>query len=204
MNTLQGSNWHGLQLNSTRCATFEGQLLPTRTHAKIMCLGLLLLVSMLARGADVQKCVDAQGKVSYTDKPCQHAEKSVFSRPAPVSKVIRTASKPTQPAPALSNGLRKVCDADRLAMREKTVPIADLEKVKNRIAACAYIEIQEATAVHDAAEASESQAEFARKRPACQALFKELSALQTTMETPEEIEHYIARQRVYERTCPSD
>jgi hypothetical protein len=166
-----------------------------------------MLVSMFAHSASIQKCVDAQGKVSYTDKPCQSAESSVFSRPAEGSKVIRTAAESTQSATPLSNALRKACDADRLAMREKTVPIADLEKVKNRIAACTHLEIQEiASAIEaaDAVEASERQAEFARKSPKCQALYTELSALQSTMEAPEEIEHYIALQRVYERTCPSD
>jgi Domain of unknown function (DUF4124) len=204
MNTLHSSNLHTRYVNTTRWATFEGRLLPKRLQTKIMCLGLLMLVSTLASGADIQKCVDAQGKVSYTDKPCQGAEKSVSSRPAPAPKVIRTASEPMQPAPALSNDLRKLCEADRLAMREKTVPIADLEKLKIRIAACAHLEIQEAIAAHDAAEASESQAEFTRKSPACQAQFTELSDLQSTMEASEEIEHYIALQRVYERTCPSD
>jgi hypothetical protein len=204
MSTLHSSNLRTRYVNTTRWATFEGWLRSKHPQTNIICLGLLMLVSTLASGAGIQKCVDAQGKISYTDKPCQGAEKSVSSRPAPASKVIRTASELTQPAPALSNDLRKLCEADRLAMREKTVPIADLEKLGNRIATCSYLEIQEAIAAHDAAEASESQAEFARKSPACQAQFTKLSDLQTTMETSEEIEHYIALQRVYERTCPSD
>jgi hypothetical protein len=178
-----------------------------RPQAKMMCLGLLMLVSMFAHGASIQKCVDAQGKVSYTDKPCQSAESPVYSRPVRETKAIRAATEPTQPAPVLRDALRKACDADRLAMREKTVPIADLETVKNRVAACTHLEIQEiASAIEaaDAVEASEWQAEFARKSPKCQALYTELSALQSTMEAPEEIEHYIALQRVYERTCRSD
>jgi Domain of unknown function (DUF4124) len=196
MNTLHSFNWPGLQLSPTRFATFECCILSTRTQAKVICFGLLMLITMFASGAGIQKCVDAQGKVSYTDKPCQGTEKS---------KVIRAA--PAQPTPALSNALRKACEADRLAMREKTVPIADLEKLKNRVAACAQLELRELLAASeaiDAAEAREWHAEFARKSPACQARWKELSALQSTMETSEETEHYIALQRVYERTCPSD
>jgi hypothetical protein len=193
MDNLHSVSLRGRQLASAGSGTSEGDVLPSRLQIQWLSLGLLMLVSALASGGSIQKCVDAQGKVSFTDKPCQSTEKA-------------TVIKPTQAAPlptsTQTSTWKKVCDADRLAMREKTVPIKELEQVKNRIATCLYLQVQEAAAAHAAREASESRAEFARKSPTCQALFTEVSALQAKLETPEQIQHYIERTAVYERTCP--
>ncbi len=159
----------------------------------------VLLGSSIAWAGEIQKCVDVQGKVSYTDKPCPATDKSETLRMAADPPVA-----PESPAPPLGSAQSAECAAVKQAMRDQTVPVDRLNEHNNRVRTCLRAELQEAMAQAEADERAEAQArraEIARKSPECQALYTELSALQASLETPDKVNYYIGRQREYERTC---
>lgn len=174
------------------------QLLRRSTHVSPLSF-LLLMSSSMALAGEIHKCVDAQGKVSYSDKPCLSTETS-----ATIPNVHNPTVDLQWPAPLVTSRLQQECIAARQAMRDKTVPLSELENLKNRIRLCLYLEIKELereTQAARKADAEKRQAELARMSPECQALWKEVSTLQTTIESPDEINHYINRSELYQRSC---
>ncbi len=164
-----------------------------------LCCGLWLMSSSPAWAGDIHKCVDAQGSVSYSDKPCSGTETATT-----MPEVRDPPADLRWPAPQTPSPVQAQCAADRQAMRDQTVPLSELEKVKNRIQGCLLLEIQELERQVQAdrkAEAEKRAAEIARMSPKCQARWKELIDLQVTMETPDEINRYIKRGDIYRRKC---
>lgn len=164
-------------------------------------MALLFWCSAYAWGGGIQKCVDADGKVAFSDKPCPTAA---------TSETITLAPKPlaTQQSAAqtFSDTQRDVCAATKKAMRDKTLPVEELEELKRQIKECVGLSALIAAASQQAAERSANEAEaqrakIARMSPECQALWQEVVTLQTTIETPDEIRHYINRSDLYQSTC---
>ncbi|MGE4070653.1 MAG: DUF4124 domain-containing protein [Lysobacterales bacterium] len=161
--------------------------------------GWLLMSSSPAWAGDIHKCVDEQGSVSYSDKPCSGTETATT-----MPEVRGSPADLRWPASQAPSPVQAQCAADRQAMREKTVPLSELEKVKNRIQGCLLLEMQELERQAQAdrkAEAEKRQAEIARMSPKCQARWQELIDLQVTMETPDEINRYIKLGDIYRRKC---
>ena len=120
------------------------------------CIALLLLCSAFAWAGGIQKCLDAQGKVAYSDKPCPTTQKS---------ETIPTAPKATE---TKQSAAPKAAGAESAARSDET---------------------------------EEQRVKLAGMSPQCRALWQEVVTLQTTIETPEEISHYIKRSELYQRTC---
>lgn len=160
---------------------------------------LLLLGASTAWAGNIQKCVNADGQVSYSDKPCLTTEESetVSIRRDPQSDL-------RWPTPTVMEPWKKECAAARQALREQTVPLSELEHLREKVRVCLQLEIldgQREAELAAKAEAEERRQEIARMSPECQARYGELITLQTTMEAPDEIKRYIRLSDKYQSDC---
>jgi hypothetical protein len=162
----------------------------------------LLLATTPLTAASYNKCVDKNGAVSYSNKPCptNQSKQVVNVAPAPAYK-----AQPERADLELSAQQRAQCDAARRTIRGNApIEPSELERLRTQIQVCVVAEFNATIKAMEAEDRAAAKAEEARIKamsPACQSIRKELIALQTSMSEPAQIDDYIKMQRVYEQDC---